>query len=98
MVYAVKYCELLKNEVDLYEISKGEKKFQNYSNLIEEIDKFQSKCVENCRTNYTILRQNLSNVVRDTLELQKIPKSKEKLDFSFNSIEKRCFGRQFGIL
>ena len=43
-------------------------------------DKFQSKCVENCRTNYTILRQNLSNVVRDTLELQKKPKSKEKLE------------------
>ena len=83
VVYAVKYCELLKNEVDLYEISSGEKKFQNYSNLIEEIDKFQSKCVENCRTNYTILRQNLSNVVRDTLELQKMPKSKEKLEKTY---------------
>ena len=86
VIYVSKYCELLKNEVDLFEnveISNGKVNSCRYLNLINQIEQFETKCVQNCRQNCKILEPKLKKILEDVLELSKLSKTKETIEKAY---------------
>ena len=87
VVYAIQFCALVKNEVDLYEntemIIQANYNPERYLKLINQIDQFRDKCVENCRKNYEIFGQRLKKILEDSLEISTMPKTKETIDKKF---------------
>ena len=84
ILYALKFCEQAKNEVDLYENTEmiDEKSYnpERYLKSINQIDEFERKCIENCRQNFDYFSERLKNIIESVLELSTQPQAKYTID------------------
>ena len=87
VIYVIKHCELLKNQIDST-INKKDLKGKNVENdylvLINEINEFQSICVENCRNNMVNFTTRFKYVIEKALEIKDEQKSKDSLEKMFD--------------
>ena len=87
IVYVFKFCELLKNEIDIFEMSKRNQNPDRYLQLINQIEEFEAKCVENCRKNFETFRQKLEEILKEILALSQYQLTKEAAEKKFEIIK-----------
>ena len=86
LVYVAKYCELLKNQVDLYESMKeldGKYSNDEHIKLINEIEQFEIKCIENCRQNFDHFSERLKIIMQSMYQMKNKSRTKRFLEKTF---------------